>query len=125
MKPMTDSRFPRDYRIRRNSDYQRVFARRCSVADDSIVVYAAANDLPHPRLGMAVSRRLGTAVARNRWRRLLREAFRAIRASLPCGVDLIIVPREGRNPQLDGIMNSLKTLAARAEKKLAKQGGTP
>lgn len=117
---MTDRRFPRDFRIRRNAEYQRVFARRCSVADDWLVVYAANNQLPHPRLGMAVSKKLGTAVTRNRWRRLLREAFRLSRARLPIGIDLVIVPRHPRKPELDGLMKSLAKLAARATKKLEK-----
>ena len=118
MEPMTDSRFPRAFRIRRNAEYQRVFARRCSVADDWLVVYAASNELPHPRLGMAVSKKLGTAVARNRWRRLLREAFRLSRARLPLGIDLVIVPRQARKPELDEIMKSLAKLVVRAAKKL-------
>jgi ribonuclease P protein component len=121
---MTDTRFPRHFRIRKNSDYQRVFARRCSVADDWMVIYAASNELPYPRLGMAVSRKLGSAVARNRWRRLLREAFRLSRANLPCGVDLVIVPRQGRDPKLDALTNSIKTLATRAQKKLTNQRST-
>jgi ribonuclease P protein component len=115
---MTDSRFPRAFRIRRNADYQRVFARRCSVADAWLVVYAANNELPHPRLGMAVSKKLGTAVARNRWRRLLREAFRLSRGRLPIGIDFVIVPRQPRKPQLDAIMQSVAKLATRAAKKL-------
>lgn len=124
MEGMTDSRFPSAFRIRRNSDYQRVFARRCSVADDWIVLYAATNDLPHPRLGMVVSRKLGTAVARNRWRRLLREAFRLSRPELPEGIDLVIVPRQGQEPALPPIIESLTKLAARAAKKLTKTGAS-
>jgi ribonuclease P protein component len=120
MNPMTDSRFPRAFRIRLSAEYQRVFARRCSVADDWLVVYAAGNQLPHPRLGMAVSKKLGTAVARNRWRRLLREAFRLSRDRLPSGIDLVIVPRHPRKPELDPVMKSLANLAARAAKKLEK-----
>jgi ribonuclease P protein component len=117
---MTDCRFSRAFRIRKNSDYQRVFARRCSVADDWMVVYAATNGLPHARLGMAVSRKIGRAVARNRWRRLLREAFRGSRGQLPCGVDLVIVPRQGREPELTGVIESLMKLAGRAARKLTK-----
>jgi len=40
------------------------------------VLVGAVNDCAYDRLGLAVSRRVGGAVERNRARRLLREAFR-------------------------------------------------
>ncbi len=50
------------------------------------------NALGYPRVGLAVSRRLGSAVQRNRIKRLLREAARPLlRAGN--GLDRVIVPR--------------------------------
>ncbi|MBI3846785.1 MAG: ribonuclease P protein component [Planctomycetes bacterium] len=52
--------------------------------------------LPRPgeatRLGLSVGRRCGNAVARNRIKRRLREAFRLERPHLPPGFDLVIIP---------------------------------
>lgn len=44
------------------------------------------------RLGVAVGRRNGNAVARNRIRRLLKEGFRLSKHRLPCAVDVVVMP---------------------------------
>ena len=113
-----DQRFLTHYRIRRNADFQRAFRRRVSVADQCIVVFGHPSGLPHPRLGLSVSRKVGGAVVRNRWKRLLREAFRLTRPQLPTGIDLIVIPRAGTEPTLAALMESLVRLAGRLERKL-------
>ena len=51
------------------------------------------SERPPLRLGLAVSKGVGNAPARARMRRLLREAFRALRSSWPAGQDLVISAR--------------------------------
>jgi len=58
-----------------------------------LAAYSLPNDLGHPRLGISISRRVGTAPVRNRIKRLLREAFRLHPHGLPRGYDLVIVVR--------------------------------
>jgi ribonuclease P protein component len=115
---MTDERFLPQYRIRRAGDFRRAYARRSSVADQRIVVFGHLNGLAHPRLGVSASRRLGGAVVRNRWKRLLREAFRLSRSQLPPGIDLIVIPRPNMEPTLASLLDSLPRLAARVARKL-------
>jgi len=116
---MADQRLPRALRIRHGRDFLRVYRRRCTAADQYLVVYGGPNGLGHPRLGMSVSRKLGGAVLRNRWRRLLREAFRLIRPQLPPGLDLIVIPRPEAKPKLAALVASLPRLAERVARKLA------
>jgi ribonuclease P protein component len=113
-----DQRFLPHYRIRRAGDFQRAYRRRVSVADQCLVVFGHPNSLPHPRVGLSVSRKVGGAVVRNRWKRLLREAFRLTRPQFPTGIDLIVIPRAGTEPTLAALMESLVRLAGRVKKKL-------
>jgi ribonuclease P protein component len=115
---MTDNRFPKAWRLLKSPEFLAVFDRKCSVADDLLVVYVAPNELPHPRLGLVVSRKVGPAVTRNLWKRRLREVFRLNKNDLPLSVDLLVLPRRGAEPDFDRLMESLPRLATRAKKKL-------
>ncbi len=122
---MTDQ--PRDYRfrkaehLRRPAEFRRVYARRCAASDAWLLVQACPNDLPHNRLGLSVSRKYGNAVARNRLRRLYREAFRLSKHELPKGLDLVLIPRSPNEPALAVLQLSLKTLVQQAAGRLARQ----
>lgn len=110
---MADQRFDRSLRLRQKADFDRVYAARLHATDGLLVINAAANDLGRSRLGLAVGRPVGNAVVRNRWKRLIREAFRRERATLPVGFDFVVRPRPGVKPLLPDIVASLRALAAR------------
>ncbi|MGD9128496.1 MAG: ribonuclease P protein component [Planctomycetia bacterium] len=122
---MQDQRYRPEYHVRRGADFQRAYSARCSVSDQLLVVIAYPNGLPHPRLGLSVSRKVGSAPVRNRWKRLIREAFRLVRPELPAGLDLIVIPRFGAEPDLRNLMQSLKKLAQRAEKRVSQRLSKP
>ena len=117
---MTSQRFPAQFRLPTSANFDAVYERRCSASDAVLLVYVRENDLPHPRIGLSVSRKVGGAVQRNRWKRLLREAFRLSRAELPCGIDMIAIPRTGAEPSLQSVQALLVRLVARAAEKLAR-----
>jgi ribonuclease P protein component len=114
-RPLT---FPQTHRMKTPAEFERCYARKRSASDGVLIVYAGENDLPHPRLGCSVSRKVGNAVVRNRYKRLYREAFRLSQHELPAGVDLILIPRPGPAPALEVVRASLVKLAQQAARKL-------
>lgn len=84
----------REFRLRKNADFQRVRANRQSWAHPLLMLYRAPNALDLTRVGISVSRRVGKAVARNRVRRRIREAVRLRYSVLAGGFDLVFIARE-------------------------------
>ncbi len=113
--------FPKAVRLLSRSDFRRVYERGCWIGDDLLRLAGQLNELPHPRLGLAVSRQVGAAVVRNRWKRLIREAFRQAGPELPPGLDFIVIPRHSSQPQLEPIARSLANLSWRLARRLKRE----
>ena len=83
----------RRFRLTRSQDFKRVRQSGKSYAHPLIVLIAQANDGMKIRVGVAAGRTVGSAVKRNRAKRLLREAVRPLIPSLSSGWDLILIAR--------------------------------
>lgn len=82
----------RPFRLRRSADFERARARGRQWQHPFVTMIIAPNDLTHNRYGFVTSRRLGSAVMRNRVRRLMRESVRL--ANPKPGFDMIFVARD-------------------------------
>jgi ribonuclease P protein component len=95
--------FGRDRRIRSRADFVRVqtYGERAMSSHFVLLVAARAKvespggPAPPSRLGIVVTRKVGSATVRNRIKRLCRECFRLWPAFVPDGIDLVVIAREG------------------------------
>jgi ribonuclease P protein component len=82
---------PRGERLRRAAEFQAVFQHGSRHERPSFI--ALWQRAAERRVGFAVSRQIRGAVARNRARRRLREAYRRIRPHMPVDVAVILIAR--------------------------------
>ena len=92
-----DFSFPKEYRIRKSKEYRRVYEEGKKIYSKYFIIHVLPNGLEHPRLGITVTRKVGKAVKRNRWKRLIREAFRLNKHRFPPW-DIVVTVKRGIEP---------------------------
>ncbi len=106
----------RGFRLRKNTDFQRVRREGKSFAHPLVVLLVAKS--PHAekiRIGVAASKAVGKAVARNRAKRRLREIMRPLLPYLPRGYDLVLIARKPMSEaSFAEIKSAVHTLLRRA-----------
>jgi len=80
-------------RLRGRRAFAAVYDAKVRASLGPLLVLSLPNDLGHPRLGLSVPRRVGSAVRRNHVKRLLREAFRLSQHDWRRGFDILIIVR--------------------------------
>lgn len=86
-----DARLRRVERVRRRPEYEAIYEQGLRLSGRLMTVFVQTNSLGRARLGIAATRKLGSAVIRNRAKRLVREVFR--RNKPPGGLDIVVIPR--------------------------------
>ena len=87
---------PAPGRLTRRAEFLKVAAKGRKTPSSGLVLQALARADDGPaRLGFTVTKKVGNAVVRNRTRRRLREAARAVLKAEPVrGVDLVLIGRD-------------------------------
>ena len=91
---MPSKSFPVSRRVRRRRDFLAIYAGGEKFHSRHFLLFFLHESGAPQRVGLAVSRKVGNAVARNRVKRLLREFFRTMKSSLP-GWQIVAVAKPG------------------------------
>jgi ribonuclease P protein component len=121
-------RFGTERRVRKRREYELVQegGRRATTPHFVFLQYARG-EAGDARLGVVASRKVGTAVVRNRCKRLVREAFRKTKDLWKPGIDLVVIVRRSLVPmKLDQVeaewRSARSALVRRADEAVADAG---
>ena len=87
------AKFPRQERLTKTREYQEVYRKGTRWVGRAFVCYVVQRQGQGRRFGMAVSRRVGGAVVRNRVKRYIRETYRTQREHLIDDFSMVVVAR--------------------------------
>jgi ribonuclease P protein component len=107
-------------RLSRSRDFDAVYRQGRSTSTRFLVLYwfARETDAGEPRLGLAVPKGTGNAVARNRVKRQLREVWRERLDRVPAGRDYVLIAKPGLPEAIDA--NGFAWLGERVDEVLQK-----
>jgi ribonuclease P protein component len=120
---MTQKRYslPREERIRKRSEFDRVFKEGRRLHEQPVYARYVQNALPFTRIGVAVPNRLGKAAKRNRVRRMIKEAYRLHKHEMPAGLDIIFLPdAQWRDEPLHLLEQTMTKIATRLAEDMAR-----
>ena len=79
------------YRLKKQADFQRLFQKgKRAFAPSLSVIYRPCEKMT---MGISVGKKHGKSVQRNRIKRLLREAFRAVQGEMKGTYSIVLIPK--------------------------------
>lgn len=80
-------------KLKINKEFRRAYGRGKSAVSPIVVVYVLPRRDTKVRLGITVSKKIGSAVVRNRAKRIITAAFRECLPHINIGCDVVMVAR--------------------------------
>lgn len=93
-------------RLKKQADFQKLFHKGKRVHSPSVtLLYARCERMT---MGISIGKRHGKSVQRNRIKRLLREAFRAVQDEMQGSYAVVLIPKVSENYALDTFKKHLQ-----------------
>ena len=84
--------FPKSARVLHNRQFQKILRTGAKAPGSHILIHYRSQSLTRPRLGITVSKKHGKAHDRNRFKRVVREAFRLCQNQFPQDLEIHVMP---------------------------------
>jgi ribonuclease P protein component len=100
--------------VRKRAEFEQIYQLGIKHSGRLMAVFASPNQTTAARLGIAATKKMGSAVERNRAKRLVRELFRHYKPAV--GLDLVVIPRRViLSAPYDTIEAEFKSLVSRCD----------
>lgn len=91
---MNNFTFSKNKRLLKRSDYKKVYKRRRKLICKNIIINFSENRKHNiSRLGITITKKQGKSFERNRFKRIVREAFRLYFSKIPKNIDINVQPK--------------------------------
>jgi ribonuclease P protein component len=110
-------KFPKAARLLKRRQFQKIIRDGRRLAGRVVSIqYTHRESAPCPKLGITISKKFGKAHVRNRFKRIVREAFREVSYSLPSTIEIHVLPknRPEEIKKMDVVLD-LKLLSHKSE----------
>ncbi|UCF48867.1 MAG: ribonuclease P protein component [Myxococcales bacterium] len=114
-------RFRRADRLKKRYEFRQAQLSGRRIHTPHFLIVVQPNALQNTRLGITVTKKVGTAVQRNRIKRVVREVFRRNRHLFPAGHDLVFIAKRGSTDiEYGALLNELELAARKLQPETAR-----
>lgn len=104
--------YPKNLRVKKSWEFKKILKNK-KISGNFILVSYRKTGKNFPRLGIVISKKLGKAFLRNRFKRQLKEVFRTNIKNLPA-IDMVISPKSlKRPPSYKNLLKDLINLSSK------------